>query len=377
MNNINWNKSGNNFSLIPSSDGILEKLPPAIYRVEYHQELGFYLSHKSKFFPEPSKIYDFNNPDMDAKLPAIFLDSFTSNSCNLGVALLGEKGTGKSLLMKRTANKALEEGMPVISVENSYPSEDLSKFLSSIKESCVVLFDEFDKKYTKNSNNRVESKQEGLLSYFDGTSTNKKLIIITANDESKISEFFFNRPSRIRYTIRYGSLKSEFVEKYLEDNLKHKEVVQALLDELDLVNSINFDLLNSIIKEVNQLYPKLSIKSIISILNIQRDTSLKMHYHGCFIIKGKTYTIDFITVDWRELSEYGEYWLELDRNSLISLRKDYPDTHSTLSFTFNNITRIKDRNHIKVTSKIRLEANGDPIPVEMELERIKIQENTF
>lgn len=379
MNNINWNKSGNNFSLIPSSEGILESLPTAIYQVEFHQDLGFYLSHKATSFPEPSKVYNFNNPSIQADLSSVFLTNFTSGTSNLGVLLLGEKGTGKSLLMKRTANQALALGLPVISVENSYYPEGLSKFLSSIKEPCVVLFDEFDKKYDPDVDIDSRPSQAGLLSYFDGTSTNKKLTIITANDEDNINEFYLNRPSRIRYTIRYTGLGPDFIAQYLQDNILYKETIPDILEELDLVYSVNFDLLNSIVKEVEVLYPTLSIKSIISILNIQRDTSYRMYYYGVLTIKdtNQAYNMEFVCLDWEDLNERGLYWVDLDHIGANPLSADYPEVRSTLQIKTTGVTTIKGRNHIKATSTLKLQKGGDPVPVEIELHRIKLIKNAF
>ena len=278
-NNINWNVSGTSHFLIPSSDGLLTQLAPAIYEVNYDQNRGFYLVRKYDSYPLPSDIYNFNNSNVKSDLAELFYNRFTASNDNLGVLLIGEKGTGKSLLMKRTANLALANGLPVITVENSYNSEQLAKFLSSIKDDAVVLFDEFEKKYDLDEDSENRPSQAGLLSVFDSTSVYRKLIIVTANDREGINEFYLNRPSRIRYVIDYKGLSYEFATEYLQQHLHSPEVVQEVLNELDLVPSINFDLLRNVVEEVNLLYPTESVKAIMSIINLKRDDEDTMYYH--------------------------------------------------------------------------------------------------
>ena len=295
-NPIRWNKSGNKHFLLPFSDGLTPSLEPAVYEVGYNQQEGYHLVFKHTKFSMPEKIYNFNNSDVKSDLEEIFLTRFKQDSSNLGVLLLGEKGTGKSLLLKRTANLALLADMPVIMVENSFPTESLANYLSSIPDECVILFDEFEKKFDKGSDS--PQSQSGLLSFMDGTSIHKKLIVLTANDEYSISPFFINRPSRIRYCINYTELTREFISEFLQENLLHKDAIKTLIDELDLVESVNFDLLNTIVKEINIMYPKESIKAILKILNIKRDQTDVMTYQTTFFVNGENLLTRSDSIEW-------------------------------------------------------------------------------
>ena len=372
MNNINWNVSGVNHFPIPSSDGLLQKLPPAIYEVNFTNELGFHLIRKHDNYPLPSDLYNFNNTEVKSDLAALFLNRFNAEPNNLGVMLIGEKGTGKSLLMKRTANLAIASGMPVITIENSYNSEQLAKFLSSIKDDAVVLFDEFEKKYDPDEDSENRPSQAGLLSFFDGTSVYRKLIIVTANDREGINEFFLNRPSRIRYVIDYKGLTPEFVSSYLQEKLLHPEIAQAVQDELELVPSINFDLLRNVVEEVNLLYPLESIKAIMSITNIKRDDSYIMYYEMLITSEdGKINLVnDFASFDWDDLNtdllEYVDIGYKA-RDHIERMFKTGFDNYIRVEKAGINL--LKGRNHFTAPSVLMIDHK--PYPVNLEFKRLK------
>ena len=371
-NNINWNVSGTNHFLIPSSDGLLTQLAPAIYEVNYDQNRGFYLVRKYDSYPLPSDIYNFNNSNVKSDLAELFYNRFTASTDNLGVLLIGEKGTGKSLLMKRTANLALSNGLPVITVENSYNAEQLAKFLSSIKDNAVVLFDEFEKKYDLDEDSENRPSQAGLLSFFDGTSVYRKLIIVTANNREGINEFFLNRPSRIRYVIDYKGLSYEFATEYLQQHLHSPEVVQEVLNELDLVPSINFDLLRNVVEEVNLLYPTESVKAIMSIINLKRDDEDTMYYHMVLASEDGSLQLsnEFCRVDWDDLNNYGIESVPIGYESMKQLEakgaKGFRDTFIIIQ---KNLKQIKGRNHFTATSTFKLD--DIEVPITAEFKRIK------
>ena len=371
-NNINWNVSGNNHFLLPSSDGLLTQLAPAIYEVNYDQNRGFFLVRKYDSYPLPSDIYNFNNSNVKSDLAELFYNRFTAATDNLGVLLIGEKGTGKSLLMKRTANLALANGLPVITVENSYNSEQLAKFLSSIKDDAVVLFDEFEKKYDPDEDSENRPSQAGLLSFFDGTSVYRKLIIVTANNRDGINEFFLNRPSRIRFVIDYKGLSYEFATEYLQQHLHSPEIAQEVLNELDLVPSINFDLLRNVVEEVNLLYPTESVKAIMSIINLKRDNEDTMYYHMVLASEDGSLQLsnEFCRFDWDDFNEYGLETAPIGYESMKQLEakgaKGFRDNFVILQ---KNMKQIKGRNHFTVTSTFKLD--NVEVPITAEFKRIK------
>lgn len=374
-NNINWNVSGNDHFLLPSSDGLLASLPPAIYEVNYDPNKGgYYLTRKYNSYPIPAELYNFNNTNIKSDLAELFYNRFAAADDNLGVLLIGEKGTGKSLLMKRTANLAIANGLPVITIENSYNSESLAKFLSSIKDNAVVLFDEFEKKYDSEEDADSRPSQAGLLSFFDGTSVYRKLIIVTANNRYGINEFFLNRPSRIRYVIDYKGLTYEFVKEYLEQHLIHPEAVQPVLDELDLVPTTNFDLLHNVVEEVNLLYPTESIKAIMSIANIKRDDTSVMTYSMTVATEDGSIqlTNDFTHFEWDDVEYYGHEGVHVGSEAEKSMNNNPSVTNFKPHFLVHakNITQLKGRNHF--TAAVELDVNNNKVPATAEFKRIKV-----
>jgi len=367
---IRWNKSGNKNFLIPFSDGLTSTLAAAIYEVGYSQDQGFHLVFKHTSFSIPEKIYNFNNNDMNSSLEEIFLTRFKQGSSNLGVLLLGEKGTGKSLLLKQTANLALLANLPVIMVENSFSTEALANYLSSIPDECVVMFDEFEKKFEQDGNSA--QSQSGLLSFMDGTSINKKLIVLTANDEWSISPFFINRPSRIRYCINYTELTREFIEQFLQENLLCKEAVETLLNELDLVESVNFDLLNAIVNEINIMYPDESIKTILKILNIKRDQTDVLLYETTFFINGENLGTRFERIDW-------DYIPNGDQTINTPLKTaGGTDVYRSVRIKPQNLVPIKGKNQfVYKEDNVEFDYSGEYIKADVRIEFIRVKQTVW
>ena len=175
------------------------------------------------------------------------LSSFEKFGRSLGVILSGDKGIGKSMFAKLVCMRSLEIGYPVIIVDACYPG--IARFIESIEQECVVLFDEFDKTYRSNRDN---DDQAALLSLFDGTSGGKKLFIVTCNELYGLNSFIINRPGRFHYHFRFDYPTPEDIREYLGDKLEGKYI-----DEIDKVVefsrkiSLNYDCLRAIAFELN------------------------------------------------------------------------------------------------------------------------------
>ena len=175
------------------------------------------------------------------------LKSFKEFSRSLGVILSGDKGIGKSMFAKLVCMKSLEEGHPVIIVDACYPG--IARFIDSIDQECVILFDEFDKTYRSNRDN---DDQAALLSLFDGTSGGKKLFIVTCNELYGLNNFIINRPGRFHYHFRFDYPAPEDIREYLTDKLNanyHGEIEKVI--EFSRKISLNYDCLRAIVFELN------------------------------------------------------------------------------------------------------------------------------
>lgn len=105
--------------------------------------------------------------------------------------LSGLKGTGKSLLIKLCIERAIEDNIPVILVNQKINLNKFSDFIKKIDEKVVCIFDEFDKFSYEDTDTCGEDSgkesQFGLLGLLDGVNENKNLYLFSCNDLYKIN----------------------------------------------------------------------------------------------------------------------------------------------------------------------------------------------
>lgn len=207
----------------------------------------------------PPKIYGDSTNRMNR-----IINSFKATDKNLGVLLYGESGSGKSLLAKQVCVELSKEH-PVIIVLPEHVGI-IDKFIDNIDDRCVFFIDEFEKMFERTSD------QSGLLSVVDGTSSKKNLFIFTANEKDMVNEYFFNRPSRIRYAYEYESLPDSIVLEVLEDLLDNKDRVQEIASVISYLKEPSFDVVCSIAKEAN-LYPDFTVQQLMDGYNSEAYSS--------------------------------------------------------------------------------------------------------
>lgn len=197
----------------------------------------------------------------------MILESYNAMNRSMGVILSGQKGSGKSLMLKMIARNSK---LPVIIVRSYFPS--LSSILDKITQECVIVFDEFEKNFSMlNKDNRHDessTEQGDLLSMFDGLSSTKKLYVITCNDVCGINEYYFDRPGRFHYHITFTEPTIEEVIEYFADKVKPERVLSEI-DIYALYNKYNmsYDILRAIAFEINM---GRDISKVIKDLNISR-----------------------------------------------------------------------------------------------------------
>ena len=258
---------------------VVDKVPAGYYKVSFHPMIGYYLTKDSDAVLLPPTIFGSAQERSDR----IFKNYSKSNAA-LGVGLFGKKGAGKSLLSALIAQRTIDEGRPVIDVSDSFTTEaDYLAFLNSIAE-CTIIFDEFLKHISKlsaekltgddvsgsrRSHNRHETaidRQDEMLNFFQGTNTNKRLIILIDNNMHMLSEFLTDRPGRMRYKYVYEGVEREVVEQLC----KHHKLTTAQTEQAIVYATryhVSFDVINEILREWSD-YPEETLEAITSILNV-------------------------------------------------------------------------------------------------------------
>lgn len=239
-----WIKSGDSYTIADAG------------AVTHNIELGIY-----RYFQTPSgaegltRLEDgdsFDAPDtaIDVNGQAVqhIAKRIKGTSASFGALFSGRRGTGKSYAMKRLGNIALAEGMIVIVIDKYWP--DIAAFISRVRQPMMIMFDEFEKVYKK-----TEGQQVKLLSLFDGLSDGscRRIFLLSSNsaDEHYIDENFFNRPSRIRYHVKFKGLPRAQIINLVEGRLKYPEFKDDVLVYIEEKGARSIDMIMEVIDEVN------------------------------------------------------------------------------------------------------------------------------
>ena len=259
MNVVN---SGSRFQIYGEDVKTYRELPVGSYEVEFHKMIGFYLTSRPDLMVN-EKIYGDHAVRADK-----VMRSYSHAERNFGIILSGQKGIGKSLFARVLANKAIDADMPVIVVSSYIPG--IAGFISSIQQSCVVIFDEFEKTFAKTDE---WDPQTEMLSLFDGLDGGKKLFVVTCNDTSSLSSYMLNRPGRFHYHIKISNPTDVEIIEYMQDKLD-KEYWDTIEQVVNFAHGVNmtYDYLRAIAFELNQGY---SLKETLRDLNITDSESIK------------------------------------------------------------------------------------------------------
>lgn len=235
---------------------VLSELPTGNYQVKYSPMGGYFLQHYPSY-----KYQEHLYGGVDDRVKQV-LSLFKKRDRNLGAILSGTKGMGKTVFSKQLSVLGYKNNIPTLIIEESYPG--LKDFLNSITQPVIVQFDEFEKNFPIEDDH--VTSQADLLNLFDGTSTYKKLFVITCNNEQGLSSFILNRPGRFHYHFRFDSVTPAIVREYFKLNLEiyNEQAVEKVVMLSDRTR-ITYDYLNAIAVELNL---GASLEDALSYLNI-------------------------------------------------------------------------------------------------------------
>ena len=299
MNSV-YLKSGKIFTQASRSElNIYENIPAGNYVLKYDNFKNFFFLEETDSFTVPSKLYGNT-----VKLTERIINTFNDRMFSTGVLLSGEKGSGKSMLIKNIGINLSSINVPCIIINSPFCGDSFNTFIQNINQPACIIFDEFEKIYDKKD-------QEKLLTLLDGVFASKKLFLISCNDMWGIDDHMINRPGRIYYHIQYDTLEVSFIEEYVNDNSTRKDLNKQIVQFCTLFQKINFDMVKAIVEEVNR-YGETPL-SIAEVLNTKIDGGTSF---------GKYYTITKLTESGQNIL-LEKVWFDFARFNPLAHKGDF------------------------------------------------------
>lgn len=234
-------KSGNTYRVArKEAIDITEHLPGGNYTVNKDEMTGQFFLEKIDGFNVPSKIYGDCLRHTDR-----VIKTFMDRPNATGVMLTGEKGAGKTLLTKNICMKLAEMDIPTLVINAPWCGDKFNSLVQSIEQPCAVLFDEFEKTYDRDD-------QEKILTLLDGVFPSKKLFLLTSNDKWRVDFHMRNRPGRIFYLLDFKGVDANFIREYCNDNLIDKSHIERIVNVSTMFKEFNFDMLKALVEEMNR-----------------------------------------------------------------------------------------------------------------------------
>lgn len=256
--------NGNTYGCLPDDTTVVDALPPGYYDVHFGEFTGWRFERRPAIQEAPSMF-----GPMAGKIDKV-IEAFNRRSGSTGILFSGDKGLGKSLMMRHVAQR-LALTTPIVVVSTAIPG--IAGFLAGITQPVVILLDEFDKNYHDGDDDddderkHIGDSQKQFLTLLDGVDGNKRLVLVTCNEVSLMNKYFLNRPGRFYYHFAFQAPTGDEAVAFLRSlGLKgHKDDLDKLSAICEIRN-MNYDSLRAIYEELQAGY---SVDDTLSDLNIR------------------------------------------------------------------------------------------------------------
>lgn len=312
-----YTNTGDSFTPISKSTTVVSDLESGVYTV-IQPPMGPIYLERSETFPLPKKRYG----GIDSRKNRI-LNTFRDRDANTGVLLVGNQGSGKTLLAHELIDEAVNvDKIICLIIKQAITGPALDDLLTHVNQPAVVFIDEFEKIYDR-------SDQESMLSTMNGSHASKKLFVLTCNDKYSINQHMINRPGRIYYKYEYRGLDENFVREYCDDVLLDKNITDKVVFVGNLIDDFNFDCLKAIVEESNRYGEDLN--TILSNLNIdyKSQSTITKYVANLYDNKGSDLTSYFKEIYQETSPLTGIHGVSL-RNS-EEFRKLYEEKYNDIS----------------------------------------------
>ena len=303
--------TGSTYRIFDESVRVFNDLPVGTYKVRFNPMAGFSLQKVEDLRSNGEKAYG----TLEKRVKKI-IRTFQNTTRSLGVLASGDKGMGKTMMLRTLADKARTElSIPVIIVDSNAPG--LADFIDTIGES-IVVFDEFEKVFR--IDDEGEDSQSQFLGLFDGMSTTKRMYVVTVNEINRVSDYLINRPGRFHYHLRFDYPRADEVREYMGDNGIPSDQIDKVVSFTNVAN-VNYDHLRAIAFELSggeDFY------EVISDLNIKRTERVR-------------YQIELVFDTGKEVSSL--VFLDLgDSSGVTHFRIDTPRDYIFGSIALDKVT---------------------------------------
>lgn len=247
-------KNGDNIMPIPSGSNYKLKAGKT-YELHNTQMDSPCLSEIDPFiFPD-----DYYLSESDEKFMDKIVNTYNkTDKLTTGVLFSGLKGSGKTLMAKKTA---LKSNLPIIVISGAVRANDIESFFAQVSDDVCIIMDELDKNWYL----------PALLGFFDGVKpTCKKLILCTANEENEINKYLNDRCSRIRYKRVFKSIDKDIVKTVLRKYFDTEESIEGAAEFCcSAMSVVSYD--NVVVfGEEHQNNPDATFDELLNDLNIAR-----------------------------------------------------------------------------------------------------------